>query len=236
MEPGRRAHYRVRVDEGAALDVGIRQDGRETAGRLADLSGSGAGVYFDGPDAPNLTVGQEADLVFTSPQFDTPLVVAARTQHRTEDGGRRRYGFRFLEPQQLECVLPPEFRKYFNRRRAERVVPDPYRPVPVTLSAADTAEADARLVNISTNGAAISLDAPLEPIFADTTRITLAIQLPGVKRPLAVAADIRYRRLVGDRVYYGLEFDGAASEGFAKTQAAISRYAERLGERLRKSA
>jgi c-di-GMP-binding flagellar brake protein YcgR len=216
--------------------VRIRQDGRETEGRLADLSGSGAGVFFDGPDAPNLTVGQEADLVFDSSKFDTPLVLAARTQHRTEESGRRRYGFRFLEPQHLETVLPAEFRQYFNRRRSERVAPDPYRPVPVTLSATNAAETDARLVNISTSGAAISLEAPLEPVFADTTRITLTIHLPDAKRPLVVTADIRYRRLVGDRVYYGLEFDEAASDGFAKTQTAISRYAERLGERLRKSA
>ena len=78
--------------------------------------------------------GQVADLVFQSEKLDSPLVVAVRIQHRTEEAETRRYGFRFLQPQQLETLLPAEFRRYFNRRRVERFAPDPCRPVSVTLA------------------------------------------------------------------------------------------------------
>ncbi len=114
MDPGRRAEYRVKVDDSDALGVKIRlSGGREVEGKLIDLSGSGAGIQFEQPDCPTLTVGDEADLVFESANLDSPISVAARIQHRNEEDAHRRYGFRFLEPQHLESLLMRRgFRQY----------------------------------------------------------------------------------------------------------------------------
>ncbi len=45
-------------------------------GRLVDASASGVGVRFLPPNWPNLTVGHEIDLVFTSEKLNEPLTVA----------------------------------------------------------------------------------------------------------------------------------------------------------------
>ena len=115
MDQGRRAEYRVELTDSSELRVAIvSPGGDETRGQLIDVSASGAGAVFEPPDPPNLAVGQDIDLVFTSDAFNGPLTVAARVQHRTENkdnDGSRRFGFRFLEPQQLNARLPAAARR-----------------------------------------------------------------------------------------------------------------------------
>src|SRR5262245_34931897 len=127
MEPGRRAQYRVELDERSGAQVSIElPDGEVIDGQLLDISAGGAGVRFAGERVPSLAVGQDVDLLFAGRPFNAPLTIAARVQHRTEErSGARRYGFRFLQPQQLDTGMSPEMRTYFNRRQALRVKPAP---------------------------------------------------------------------------------------------------------------
>ncbi|MCZ6493805.1 MAG: PilZ domain-containing protein, partial [Planctomycetota bacterium] len=131
-------------------------------GRLVDTSPCGVGVRFPvrfpPPNWPDLTIGQEIDLVFTSEKLNEPLTVAVRVQHRTEEAGARRYGFRFLQAEQLDAHLLLTFRKYFNRRNMLRVSPEPDDLVIVTLAAGHgEPPVEARLENFSASGAAVSL-------------------------------------------------------------------------------
>lgn len=239
MDIGRRAHYRVKVDDAASLQVAVKRP-RDSlcVGHLIDLSASGVGIRFLGLSAPNLTVGEEIDLVFSSEKLNAPLTWAARVQHRAEEDGSRRYGFRFLQAQKLDAHLPPVFRQYFNRRRAVRVAPDPARPVSVTLAAApEGLPLDARLENISALGVGVSLEAGLDAAFVETTKIRISIDLPDARRPITMVAHIRYRRLVGSRIYYGVEFDPEVSEDFERQQDIIVKYVTKRERRaLRKSA
>ncbi len=201
-------------------------------GRLVDTSPCGVGVRFPvrfpPPNWPDLTVGQEIDLVFTSEKLNEPLTVAVRVQHRTEEAGARRYGFRFLHAEQLDAHLLLTFRKYFNRRKMLRVSPDPDDLVIVTLAAGHgEPPVKARLENFSASGAAVSLEAELDAEFAETTRVGFSMQLLNC-RPVDVMGNIRYRRLVGARIYYGIEFDPELSEDFARQQDIIEKYVTKL--------
>ncbi len=238
MEPGRRAHYRVDVEEAAGLHVAVQTtEGAPIEGLLINVSASGAGVRFTGPGRPNLVVGQEIDLIFTYEKLGD-LTVVARVQHRTEEEGARRYGFRFLQPQQLNAHLTRALRGYFNRRRALRVAPDPARPVKVVLDAGEGAPpVEVRLENLSPLGAGISLEVELETTFARTTIVGVSISLPDRRQPFDLIGYICYRRLVGTRIFYGIEFDPEASEEFDQKQEFIARYAsKRERQLLRKSA
>lgn len=203
--------------------------GSPFVGHLVDTSACGVGIRFPPPDWPNLTVGQEIDLVFTSEKFNEPLKVAVRVQHRTEEAGARRYGFRFLQAEQLDAHLLLTFRKYFNRQKMLRVSPDPDDLVIVTLAAGHgEPPVEARLENFSASGAAVSLEAELDAEFAETTRVGFSMQLPKCRRPVNVTGNIRYRRLVGARIYYGIEFDPELSEDFARQQDIIEKYVTKL--------
>ncbi len=227
----RRAEYRVELSETADLAVAVTtQDGSPVAGQLIDVSASGAGVRFDAPDPPHLVVGEQNALVFTSDTLKEPLIVAARV-HLIYDypiEGARRYGFRFLEPQQLDTRLPADARRLFNRRQAVRVVPDTFQPVRITLQPGeDQLPVEVRLLNISVTGVGVSLQPAMESMFAERVQVSITVDLPGSRRPVGLVGHIRYRRLVGDRIHYGIEFDAELSPGFARTEELLGKYVSR---------
>ncbi len=237
MDHGRRAEYRVELGETTELRVAISASGgKEIQGHLIDVSASGAGAVFDPPDPPNLAVGQDIDLIFSSATFNGPVTVAARVQHRTEDkdnDGSRRFGFRFLEPQQLSARLPEAALRMFNRRQSVRVSPDQFEPVDVTIEPC-VPESDelqqpveVLLLNISVGGVGVSLEPTLETAFAATTHINLVIKLPGVRRALELVGDIRYRRLIGQRIHYGIQFNADETQRFDRVQDIIAKYVSR---------
>ncbi|MHC4767374.1 MAG: PilZ domain-containing protein [Planctomycetota bacterium] len=239
MQSGRRAQYRVSIDDLADLRVALLgPDGAPCPGRLLDISASGAGIRFRGPGFPSLAVGQEVDLVFTFEKLTPPMTVAAKVQHRTEEQGARRFGFRFLEAQALDAQLPPVMRELFNRRRSVRVAPDPRRPVTVELRTEPEAPPlEVGLVNVSETGVAISLEVGQDSRFADTTTLLVTLYLPDSRRPVSLMGNIRYRRLVAERLHYGIDFDPEASRDFARKQATITKYVlKRQLKTLRQSA
>ncbi|MCZ6542899.1 MAG: PilZ domain-containing protein [Planctomycetota bacterium] len=239
MHSCRRAQYRVKVDAAAGLVATMHNPGGSPfVGRMVDTSACGVGVCFPQPNWPNLTLGQEIDLVFTSEKFNEPLRVAVRVQHRTEEAGARRYGFRFLHPEQLDAHLCLTFRQYFNRRKMLRVIPDPDDLVRVTLAAGQgEPPVEVRLENFSAIGAAVSLEAELDAAFVETTRVGFSIQLPNCRCCVYLIGSIRYRRLVGARIHYGIEFDPELSEDFGRQQDIINKYTTKREQQwLRRSA
>ena len=234
-----RAHYRVDVDAAEGLAVTMHSPGSSPfVGRLVDTSACGVGVCFPQPNWPNLTVGQEIDLVFFAEKFNEPLTVAVRVQNRTEEAGARRFGFRFLHAEELDAHLSLTFREYFNRRKVVRVPLEPDHTAKVTLEAGHgEPRVEARLENLSASGAAVSLEPGLDAEFAETTRVGFSMQMPKCRRPVDLMGNIRYRRLVGTRIYYGIEFDPDLSEDFARQQDVIDKYMTKLEKQwLRRSA
>lgn len=219
----RRQHYRVQIDPSAGLQVTIRAPAGQFVGQLVDVSAAGAGVRFEGDEAPHLAVGAEVDLLFRWPGLN--LSVAARVQHRNEDDEGRRYGFRFLQPQLIDASIPPTARTLFNRRRVTRVTPDPLHPVAVMLSPyPDGVPVEARLQDISELGAGISVEGARESGLIDTTTVSVAIEFPDARQPVLMVGHIRYRRLGGRGIFYGIEFDGELTELWERQVEAIERY------------
>lgn len=255
-EQTRRSQYRVEPDASTDLRLSLKgPEGTPYEGDLVDVSASGAGARFVLTDCPKLAVGQEIDLVFHSKKFATPVRVAAKVQHRAEEENHRRYGFRFLEPQQLEAHLPANMRQLFNRRKEVRVEMDQMDHVTVTLETHDAsvqagttgratppddgdapvhigsegvpAPVEAKLHNLSTHGARLSLDGQRERDFSATSRLTITIALPDRRHPVTVVGDIRYRALVGRRIHYGIEFNAELTGKFRRQQSAISKFVSR---------
>jgi c-di-GMP-binding flagellar brake protein YcgR len=217
----RRAHYRVAVDPTTDLRATIRLPAGDLDGQLMDVSAAGAGMRFKGDDAPNLAVGDEVELVFRSKKLT--LAVPARVQHRTEDDDGRRYGFRFLQPQKLAASIPPGARELFNRRRVNRITPDPMCPVPVMLSPyPEGPPVEARLQDISELGAGVSVEGSREEVLRDTLGVRVTIELPAA--PVQMVGLIRYRRLGGHAIFYGIEFDDELTDEWGRQVEAIERY------------
>jgi c-di-GMP-binding flagellar brake protein YcgR len=227
------------LDESADLAVTIpNPDGTPFAGRLLDVSGSGAGARFPAAGCPILAVGQEIDLVFTSQRLEAPAAVRARIQHRAEEEGFRRYGFRFLDEKQLHAELPSALLELFNRRRALRVTPDPESPIAVVLEGPrGSPRAEGRLADVSAIGVGVSLDPDAESALANIDRVVVSLALPGAGPPVTLAGRIRYRRLAGAEIRYGIAFDPGQSQDFTREQDRITRYVmERQRDLLRTAA
>ena len=221
-----RAQYRIELDEASDLAVSIpNPQGPPHSGRLLDVSGFGAGVRFVLPDCPTVAVGEVVTLVFTSKRVKKPVTVQARVQNRREEEDGRRYGFRFLEGEQLDAELPPELRKLFNRRRALRLAPDPGAPVGVVLDGgAGSSRVEARLVDLSSLGAGVALDPVAESALANTSLVGISLALPDCPGPVQLIGHIRHRRLRGAEIRYGIEFDPELSHNFARQQDQITGY------------
>lgn len=236
MDSSRRQHYRVELEDSGGLRLRIANPGGEPFDcRLLDLSASGAGARFDGDNPPDLAVGQEIDLAFSSEELDPPLVVAARVQHRCEEDEGRRYGFRFLQQQRLDRRVPPAVRHYFNRRRAERVPTDPAEVTTATLEVFSLeSPVEVRVHDLSPLGARISLEAGFDRLFASVVAVRMTLNLPDQKRPFILAAHIRYRQLIGDRIYYGMEFAAEGAADADRHLEAIRKWARRRAQQLKK--
>ncbi len=232
----RRAQYRVEVNGSLDLAVTLHSPrGAAMHGKMLDLSASGAGVLFS-EARPNLAVGDVVELTFDSPELDEPLVVEALIRHRTEErGGGRRYGFEFIHPDEQAKGLIPALRGMFNRRRSPRVEPAEGQRITATLEASDGSAAEVRLVDLSEFGAGVSVEAEFESAFTDTTQVVLYLELPGADEAVRMAGEIRNRRLVRDRVVYGIEFDLERSENFDESKRTIGQYVSRRLQDLLKS-
>ena len=73
----------------------------------------------------------------------------------------------------------------------------------------------------------MSLQPALESMFAERIQVSITVDLPGSRRPVGLVGHIRYRRLVGDRIHYGIEFDAELSPGFARTEELLGKYVSR---------
>ncbi|MHC4416203.1 MAG: PilZ domain-containing protein [Planctomycetota bacterium] len=226
MRVERRAQYRVQTDDSKGLQLTlVGPDDTPFPGQLLDVSASGAGARFSAPNCPSLAVGQEAALLLTSVPLRISLTISSRVQSRTEEDESRRYGFRFLEGQQLDARVAPALRTLFNRRGAVRVCPDPKSPVKVVLdSGPGSPPTEGWLENISATGARIRLEADAESTFVWTTSVGLSLFLPDCGDPLQLTGNIRHRQLVGGGIHYGLEFDSQLTDNFPRQQEAIVKY------------
>ena len=91
--------------------------------------------------------------------------------------------------------------------------------------------ATGRLKDISTGGIGIFLSRKAEHVLAATELVEMSFELPPTNEPMTLMGWIRHRRLKGNRMSYGIEFDAELSDNFAPQLDQIIQYIVRHQER-----
>lgn len=219
-------------------------DGETVAGTLVDLHTEDAEASFPRDKGPVLAIGLATTLSFTAPWLRAPIEVAANVISRVESGESRIYRYRLkFDSNELQRRLAREASRVRNQRTANRVKPAPGESVAValTLPAADRslelpakATADVsvtgRLKDISTGGVGVFLGRKAENVLAGTELVEISLELPPNSEALTLMGWIRHRRLKGNRMSYGIEFDTELSDNFAPQLDRIIQYIVRHQE------
>ncbi len=174
---------------------------------------------FPAASAPILTVGKRTKVEFGGGQLHEPLFADARVVFRTGDVFRQRY--QFLVPKEIKESLGV----VINRRKAIRVRPRPEEPVQTTLfNVNEPVLHEAVLQDVSTTGACVLVTRDLEEDFYTAINVNLSFSFPEQEQPVEIIGRIRYRKLSGFVIRYGIEFDAKLNPNFEDTVDRIQSY------------
>jgi PilZ domain len=183
-------------------------------GRCTDLSSGRedlvAMVEFGSEQAPVIRLGERTSLLFRGGGLVSSVETEGLALLRTDDQNRRCYAFR------LDGVSKRSF-PLLGSRRSARVNPKTAKPVRVTvLELPGDVPPEVEVHDISATGLSILVEPRLENHLCKRVLLRLSVLLPGDVDVIELAAVIRYRRLFGAALLYGLEIDG---HGPASAQA-----------------
>ncbi len=179
-----------------------------------------------------------------APWLRTPIEVAANVVSRVESGTSRIYRYRLkFDSDELQKRLTREANRVRNQRTANRVKPASGASVAVTIKSPEAKGASESLAeasgdvsetgclkDISTGGVGVFLSRKAESVFAETELVEISFELPPSSGPLTLIGWIRHRRLKGNRMSYGIEFDTELSDNFAPQLDRIIQYIVRCQE------
>ena len=179
-------------------------------------------------DDPLLALGERVMLVFPRSSLAGQLTASGRVIFARRDESSCSYQFQCgLE---ARTVLTPAI----NRREAFRVCTNPNAPIDVILGeAAGGARMEALLHDISVTGLSVLVPEENESDLHTLWRLGFSFKLPVVDEVLDFTGTVRYRRLMGSVVFYGIKFNEETTPDFARKQRIIEAYiAERQSETL----
>ena len=178
-------------------------------------------VRFEAEQAPLLAIGVDQELFVESERFSRPIQCAARPIARSQDAQFLTYEFATArDDTRLLGILA-------NRRRCIRVRPDEGAPIQLVLRASKKSpRRPLPVLDISGTGLGVVAPRAVEQELVDTYRVLLELRLPDESDRLEFEARILHRRLRGNYVQYGLEFDPTL-DGFASQQDRVFRYVTR---------
>ena len=207
-----RSQYRTRQGRRELLDVSLLVPGHPSAhGQILDLSYTGAGLRFNLDEVPHLRSGDDVELEFLSRGTGRRIICSSVVQYRREDTTGCRYGFQFVDSEELREHLDSGLMRLFNRRGKVRVRPCPTSTVAVELDLGESAVQGA-LLNISETGLSVRLPFGATEQLPDVDTVGLALALPGQSEPMRMKAILRYQTLEDTSERWGLEFEDAGSD------------------------
>jgi hypothetical protein len=165
-------------------------------------TGSQARVVVDFPPTriPTIPVGGEAPLVFSGSSLPSDLKASGIVVLRREDFFRHRYMFQIS------------------------VQPIATLPVKVALTTVETNQrVGPELSDISATGISVKVPRADEQKLFASWRMRVSLLLPDEKKAITLLGNVIYRKLVGQAVQYGIEFD-SESPDYEMCQSEIMAY------------
>ncbi len=183
--------------------------------------GREATVVVDVPRSANVVIqeGETATLLFSAADPDTSVIVCGKVIFRSENRSSIQYQF------ELDDTGTRNLTHLAERRRAVRVRVNPIQPVPVILQDIEGGECvEGRMRDVSTNGIAVLLDPQNDPIVSSSWKLSVSVRFPGDNRTVGVVGTVRYRKLAGAAIQYGIEFDWDETPGCAEQRNLLAQY------------
>src|SRR5688572_12596209 len=214
------------------LDLGT---GQRASGKVVDLTIHGARVRIIGVGAGPLAPEQAVDLTIHGPKNAWHVTTRARVRHLREDReGPLHVGIAFEDLGFLYSQLENALSVYFNRRSSRRYSTTHEPGFAAKLKLGRSVES-ARMSDLSSGGACVQLSSFQAGPFVTGSNPELRFLLPGTNKELSGTVTVRHRRREGAIESLGLQFDRTEPKGFARNSEAITRYVQRLQERMEKA-
>lgn len=176
-------------------------------------------------EAPAVRVGQHVDLCYLEGAEGTPRSFVAQVLARRLESGGTGYQFRVKTKPRDGRALD------ISQRASDRVEVDEVAAQTLLLSALGSdPEQSGYLVDLSTSGAQVIVPIEVEAALFGYDLVHASFQLGGAKAERCeLEAVVRWRRLDGSEVRYGLQFRADASPDAERSRQLIAAYvAERL--------
>ena len=207
------------------------EDGQELEGQLGAVEfgpdSTAATVEFNGREGSRLPIGSTERLGFWKEDWLKPLYLSGRLVFKQLGDSECRCQFELGT--EAETVLS----SLLGRRKDVRVRPDRQAPLRAVVRPVGQGGPVLRLPvsDISTSGISLRASPSEEAQFAAFWELEVALELPNEK-PILLITAVRYRRLSGPCVYYGMRFDPDATPMFPRKQDLIAAYVMRRQSEL----
>ena len=180
---------------------------RFVPGTLVDLTLEEAIMALPAGGAVDLAPGFPAHVRIQSPGEDQVADFVVETLNRTSVGKVCLVRLRITNPANLRTI-PRDIRHLVDNRQSVRVRPDSRNPVAAkVLFHRGREERNARLLDISNEGAGLTVRADLWRMSEWGATIELRLILPGTEETIRMPARITYANRSAGKVRIGVEFD-----------------------------
>ncbi|MFO1010783.1 MAG: PilZ domain-containing protein [Planctomycetota bacterium] len=193
--------------------------GPTVRGRVVKVDHHVVTVEFPRQGAPMIPIARQAVVGFSSADLEKPLTARSRVIFRRDESDKLVYEFQFsaIDGETLNAV--------FRRRTAARVKPPEVVGVTVRTGYDDASAGTSSVLNdVSLTGLSISLGSQGETLLHDKERLLLSFKLPGQDKPIELVGIVRYRRMAGTMIRYGIEYDPKGTRDYSSQEERLASY------------
>jgi c-di-GMP-binding flagellar brake protein YcgR len=198
-------------------------DGVRVEGDVQDLSAYGCGALFPVDGTPDLETGAEVSIAFHALLLPKPLKAVARVCSQVDEGQQRTVRLEFVDPDETLRRVPYVLLREFNRRSDVRLPIDDVVEVSIQMGS-ETESWSARLADISTGGAALTMTPEQGATLSRETPLHIRFQLPGHPKNFYFVALVCGIRAQTGAVECSVEFDENATPAFETQRMEVESY------------